>query len=768
MAREIKDELQAQPDLNNPQTNMINPQTGPLIVLDQELQDNMVEIIMDDYDKMKSDRDNRNYGTTSKGEKLNFTEWIKRLKDMNSGYRLPKSIPWKFCSNRSLRIGTSILEMMHSRLFSGIWNEDLTRWKPGEITDVPKVERISKFMGWWIRVWAPMREFFDGWVKVTAGFGDSLTETTWDVEEIDDGTVEETPITDPTGMPVTNPDGTPATTKSPKLHRIEKTKSRVIPKENVYWGKNSKDIQTDPFCIEEEYLFKDLEAMEKRGQCVNVTTELVKKIPIIVPVSTTDPQRIESLKRIKLRNYPVKVIRWYGHYDVDKMGFDQSVRMMISSDYRIYLGGVRMKDVTKSGKRPVEQTKYSSYLHEIESLYGEGVLEQLRELAEEIDALFNQLSDANTIGILRPVFYDPTGDLEPGTLEIAPNRMIAVPDPARNIYIPNYEINTDRLINAIRLVSEFIEKLTAASSYVMGRESEIVGGSGTATRTQAIMQSAELRFSRPVERLKASAARILTQHLDLIQLNIPPGMETRVLGEKNEPLFQQGELSDQGISGKFDAFLLNDPTLGSKDTERQVASMMYSLLLQNPLVGTDPTKIYKVTADLLKSVGKDPVEYLGPEPSSDMIDSPEDENTLMIQGEFKRVKAQMTENHIEHIQVHGGLMQSPTFQQLAQLTPSLVQQVTVYLQAHIQEHVQMMVAMQGLMKKVMGGQGGQNGNPNKQEGGDGRGANPGDTKDDANGGMENTSGPLAQAMQDKGKGTISQSQVQSNGRGQGY
>lgn len=764
MSRAIKDELQGTTaGLTNNQTPLINSQ-GPLIVLDPELQSNMVEIILDDFEKMKSDRDSRNYGTSSKGEKLNFIEWMKRIKDLNSGYRLPKSIPWKFCSNRSLRIGTAILEMLHSRLFSGIWNEDLTRWKPGEITDVPRVENISKFMGWWIRVWSPMREFFDGWVKVTAGFGDSLTETTWEVEEIDNGTVESTPITDPQGMPVMNPDGTPATTQTRKLKRIEKTKSRVIPKENVYWGKNSKDIQNDPVCFEEEYLFKDLEAMEKRGQCINITTELLKKIPLIVPITTTDPSKIESLKRIKLRNYPVKVVRWYGHYDVDKLGFDQSIRMMISSDYRIYLGGVRLKDVTKSGRRPLEATKYSSYLHEIESLYGEGVLEQLRELAEEIDALFNQLSDANTIGILRPVFYDPTGDLEAATLEIAPNRMIPVPDPARNIYIPNYEINTDRLINAIRLVSEFIEKLTAASSYVMGRESDIVGGSGTATRTNAIMQSAELRFTRPVERLKASAARILTQHLDLIQLNIPPGMETRVLGEKNEPLFQQGELTDEGISGQYDAYLLDDPTLGSKETERQVASMMYSLLLQNPLVGTDPTKIYKVTGDLLKSVGKDPVEYLGPEPSMDMIDSPEDENTLMIQGEFKRVTAQMTENHIEHIQKHGAFLQSPTFQQLGAMTPALVQQVTQYAQQHIQEHMMMLQAMQSLMKKVMGG-GGQNGNPNKQDGGDGGGASPGDTKDDANSGMENTQGPLAQAMQVKGQGTNGSSQMQQNGRG---
>ena len=715
------------------------------IPLPLEMQDVIVMVIEDDYESAKEYRDNRDYGSNSKGEKYNFESWMKRLNDIYMGEREAKNVPWKFCSNRSLRIGTAILEMLHSRLFAAVWNEDLTRWRPGEITDTPRVERNEKFMAWWIKVWSPLREFFDNWVKHTVGYGDSVAESSWEVEERDMGDVEEIPVTDEMGQPLTNQDGTPAIQKQRKLRRIERTKTRIIPKESIYIMEGSTDIQKDSIMIEEEILYKDLEDMERRGQAVNVTEELSKYIIIKQPTNVSDPIQAEKLRRIKMRNVPVKVVRWYGHYDVDGTGINDSVRLMASVEHKVYLGGVRMRDVTKSGKRPLEFTKYSSYLNHIEELFGEGVLDQVKELAEEIDAIFNQLTDANTLSVLKPGFYDPSGDLDAAVIQIAPNKMTPVTDPSRNVYLPPWEINTDRLINAIRLVMEFIERLTAASSYVMGRESEIVGGSGTATRTNAIMQSAEVRFSRPSERLKTSAAKIVTQIFDLIQLNIPPGMETRVLGEKGEQMFQAGELTEEGLAGEFDAYILNDPTMGSKETERQIATMLYSLLIQNPLVGTDPAKIYKVTADMLKSYGKDPVEYLGPEPKLDDIDDPEDENTLMVQGDFNRVKANIAENHIFHIQKHSELMQSPSLNLLQQTAPNLVQQIIQYNQQHIQEHTMMLQAMMQLVKSV-GGKGG-------IESGPASGKKPGNPSADANQGMENIGGPLAEAVNTQKNGS---------------
>lgn len=78
-----------------------------------------------------------------------------------------------------------------------------------------------------------------------------------------------------------------------------------------------------------------------------------------MPSRQMDDSERERIRQIKLRNVPVKILRWYGHYDVNADGVEDSLRLMISPDHRVYLGGVDLKDVTYSGKRPLEFTKYS-------------------------------------------------------------------------------------------------------------------------------------------------------------------------------------------------------------------------------------------------------------------------------------------------------------------------------------------------------------------------------------------------------------------------
>ena len=356
--------------------------------------------------------------------------------------------------------------------------------------------------------------------------------------------------------------------------------------------------------------------------------------------------------------------------------------------------------------RPITFTKVNNLLEDPDCLEGYGFLEMVLPLAEEIDAIFNQLTDANTLSVLRPGFYDPSGNLQPQNIILAPNKMIPVPDPQRNIYFPSIEIPTERLLVAMRAVLEFIERLTGASSYVMGKESEIVGGSGTATRTQAIVGAAEQRFSIPALRLKQGAAEILTIILDQLQKNIPSGLESRVLGEDNEPIFSSGELTGEGISGEFDAYLMDDTSFGSVAVERQLASFLYATLLQNPLIASDPAKIYRETANLLKAYGEEPIEHLGQEPPESELHTPEEENTMLIQGDFAAVKAKLTENHLQHIYIHNQLSASPS---LAMLAPAQAQNVLGYAQAHSQEHQMMMQQMMALQQKMRSFGGGQPG-----------------------------------------------------------
>jgi len=629
------------------------------------------------------------------------------------------------CSNRSMKIAMAIIEMLHSRIFPAVWNENLVRWKPGEKTDREKTERINKFMFWWVNVKAKMHSFYDKWVKSAIGFGDVFTEVSWDVKVKDTGEFIITPIVDEFGIQVYEKDGKPAEKKDKKLKLEENTRTEIIPRENVYFQEGQKDIQEEPVIIKVRWLFSDLETMERDNKAVNIreplhddSQYLEKQLEGFINETVSGyNENIEIIKEVKLRVTPIDVLKCYIKMDIDADGIAEDIRLLVDPLRKVYLGGVLIKDISKRVVRPINITKVNDLLEDPDCLDGYGFLEMVMPLSEEIDAIFNQLTDANTLSVLRPGFYDPSGNLQPQNITLAPNKMIPVPNPQQNIYFPNIEIPTERLLVAMRGVLEFIERLTAASSYIMGKESEIVGGSGTATRTQAIVSAADTRFAIPAIRLKRGAAQILTLVFDQIQKNIPMGLENRVLGEDGEPIFKGNELTEEGLSGEYDAYLLEDVSMGSVNVERQLAGFIYATLLQNPIVNTDPIKMYNETAKLLKAYGEEPEEHLGQEPEASTFRTPEEENTLILQGSFNEVRAKLMENHIQHMYIHNQLSASPT---MAMLNPAQQQNVMGYIQAHIQEHQMMMQQMMAITQRMRGaggktGAGGNNqGNPPAQ------------------------------------------------------
>lgn len=747
MGRDIKDELNPPAQEAAPVTNETPsaPMAGIQIPVSDGMQQTLVDIVLDDFASAKAARDERTYGTTSKGVKLDFEKWRKELLDLYNSERLPKTVPWKFCSNRSLRIAKAIVDMLHARLFPSIANEELLKFKAENLASFPKLERIGKLMHWWEFVHSRIRGFLDDWVKIQIAFGDCISESSWEANPRIDGLSIQKQVTGPDGQPLMEADGSPSVVSSVKIGLEERTISKIYTRDKYFLQKGSKDIQREPVIFEDEFFYRDLEEGEIKGQFVNVQAVLREKLPFSKEGMTNlTPEEIEKIRDIKLRNQPVKVLKAYISYDADGDGFAEDIRVYVNEDFRVFLGAVKMTDITKSGRRPINFTKIESRLENVEENFGYGVLETVKELAEEIDSLFNQLSDANTLSIMMPGFYDPGGDLDAPALYLQPNKITPLSDPQRSIYFPTIQAPIEKLIAAIRLVIEFIERLTAASSYVLGRDSEIVGGSGTATRTNAIVGAANERFAIPAERLRAGAANIIRQRLDILQLNIPPGLEQRILGDDGSPLFAPNELSMAGISGEFDAYLLPDPSMGSKETEQQVAQMLYSLFMQNPMIVSNPTAMYRLSADVFKSVGKEAELYLGPAPDMDMVDDPEVENTLMIQGDFMKVSPQLQENHQVHIQKHMNLLQSPS---LAQVPPHLLGEISTFAQQHIQQHMMMMQMIMGAMQK------GKNaGNDNEQPEGEESGDNGRLQGPNSEPGMEQVPGPLGEALNSKREG----------------
>lgn len=698
--RALKNEMQ-EGDVEQPQ-NLV--EKNPLLLdLSEEQEEELVQIIMEDYRNANEARGQTSWGTDSVGKGIDFDTKYASFVSLYEGDDVVRPEAW-MCG-RSLKIAQAIVEMLVARLFPAVWNEDTIRWKPVEHTDKKRTEEVNKIMRWVIITWAKLRPSMLELIRASISLGTVFTEPYWYVKKRDLGETTQQEVVDENGQPQVDPlTQEPITIEARMLSVDERPAVKNIPVTRLLTQPGCTDIQKEPIIKLEDFYYYELEQEQTEGIAVNVDDKL--KEAVDKTIITKFGQELEQAEKIssltaKRRNSLVECMTWYGPYDANGDGFPEEIAVRVAIRDEIYLQGYPISTISRRGKRPIVQT---NFINRMFKLLGIGVLEQVKPLAEEIDACFRQLQDANTLGIMKWGFYDPNSDYNPDEHVAKPRAMYPVTNPSQNVYFPDMNVPIERLIMAIRLVLEFVERLTAASSYVMGKESEIVGGSGTATRTQAIMSSADARFNLPGMNMRDGVAEVLTHIFDLCHLNMPDGLEKRILGEDNEPIFETNEDVKAAFMTEMDSYLEPNAAFGDINTMRELATVLYDKFVMggNPLVVGSVEKLYHATATVFKAYGEDPVEWIGAAPSKKPTDNPVDENTLIREGTV--IHAEPQENHLEHMMVHMEVTQSPE----VLMWPK---EALAVLQQHIQEHQMMMQAM--LAFQNQGKKGGQeNGNDN--------------------------------------------------------
>lgn len=700
--RAIKDE-QGAPDVEAPD-NLVNK--NPLLLnMSKEKQDELVQVIMEDYRNAKEARQQTSWGTDSDGKGVDFDTKYADLVDLYEGADVKRPEAW-MCG-RSLKIAQSIVEMLVARLFPAVWNDDTARWKPVEYTDKKRTEAANKIMGWVINVWMKARIDMLELVRACISMGTVYTEPYWEVKKKDLGETRKQEVVDEMGQPQLDQMGQPMVIETKMLTMDEKPALRNIPLTKILTQPGCTDIQDEPVIKLQDFYYWELEQEQREGIVENVTGELKDAVDkTIISKFGSELEKAEKISdfNAKRRSSLVECLVWYGPFDANDDGFAEEICVRVAIKEEIYLQGFETSKISRRGKRPLVQT---NFINRMFKLLGIGVLEQVKPLAEEIDACFRQLQDANTLGIMKWGFYDPNSDYNPDEHVAKPRAMYPVTNPQQNVYFPDMSVPIERLINAIRLVMEFTERLTAASSYVMGKESNIVGGSGTATRTQAIMSSADARFNLPAMNMRDGVAEILTQIFDICFLNMPEGLEKRILGENSEKIFESSEEVKDAFLTQMDCYLEPNSAFGDINTARELSMMLYDKFVMggNPLVVGAVDKIYHATANVFKAYGENPNEWIGPAPVAKETNDPLEEHTIIREG--REIPADPQENHLEHIMTHMQVLQTPEIIQWPR-------EAVMLLQQHIESHKQMMQMVmqfqsQGKKGADQNGQGGKTG-----------------------------------------------------------
>lgn len=679
-AEQLQTPAQPAPEPAPPQAA---PTDGLLLVLSEEQQKELVAIIKEDYRNAMEARERKDWGKTSdSGEGLTFDEKMAQLIDLYEGADEQRPEPW-MCA-RSLKIAQAIVEMAVARLYPMVYNEDTLKWRPVRSTNKTLVQLVDRMMFWVVHVWMKGDKDALQFIRNAVMLGTVYSEAWWKREQRDMDNVQNVPIMGPDGQPMIGQDGKPMVIEQRLMRVDEKPCIRIIPVGKVLLQPGATNIEDDSVIVLEEYTYRELAAMEKQGLAENVASilkdEVDTRIATEFKLSLDKSENIADFNA-KRRNMPIECLRWIGKYDANGDGFDEEIVALISNKEEVYLRSHMLSKISRTGKRTIIKTNLIDRIGG--KALGIGLLEQVKPLAEEIDACFRQLTDANTMSVMRWGFYDPNSDYDPDEHVAKPRAMYPVSNPQQNVYFPDMQIPIERLLNAIKLVTEFIERLTAASSYVMGKESEVVGGSGTATRTQAIMSSADTRFNLPATNLRAGLAELYTDVFNLLALNIPEGLEEKILGAQYEKIFTQDITVQDALALEMECYLQPTADLGDSNTRRQLASMLYDKLLMgmNPLITTDPNRVWFVTANFLRAYGEDPQEWIGKPSSVKASNDPMEEHTMIRDGRYCPVEPQ--ENHLEHIQVHTEELKGPN---VLLWPPDKIQ----FLQQHIMQHQEMM------------------------------------------------------------------------------
>ena len=123
--------IQQEEDVEQPE-NLVN--LNPLLLdMSEEKQEELVQIIMEDYRNANEARAQTSWGTDSNGKGVDFDTKYADLVSLYEGDDVTRPEAW-MCG-RSLKIAQAIVEMLVARLFPAIWNEDTIKWKPVEFTD---------------------------------------------------------------------------------------------------------------------------------------------------------------------------------------------------------------------------------------------------------------------------------------------------------------------------------------------------------------------------------------------------------------------------------------------------------------------------------------------------------------------------------------------------------------------------------------------------------------------------------------------------------
>lgn len=353
----------------------------------------------------------------------------------------------------------------------------------------------------------------------------------------------------------------------------------------------------------------------------------------------------------------IVVLNWCGKFRVSKKGkknerADDLVCFYIPEMQKL-VGVCRLVDIFPDGRLAFIK---SDNIRDPNRFFSIGYAELLESINNEMDCTHNITTDAGLGSIGPMVFYKPMSGFKAEKFRWEPFMAIPLNDPKNDVVVATIgNVNMAPYIALMPQLLAMAERLTGLTETQLGRQ--FSGPNAPRTYGQQAMLQAESnqRVFLDLQLERETFSELLHRVWEADKRWLPKPVFFRVAEEDIE-------MTEDDFQGDFD-FDIGPPTSQiNRQQATQELLQLYTLALQNPYAMQNPAIILALSRKLLEKLGQPDIAALVPDPEQMAPpQSPEQENVRLLQGED--VDPHPADNHIRHIQVHQGLLDSITQQE---------------------------------------------------------------------------------------------------------
>jgi hypothetical protein len=302
---------------------------------------------------------------------------------------------------------------------------------------------------------------------------------------------------------------------------------------------------------------------------------------------------------------------------------------------------------------------------------------------DELSANMNLFRHAGQMSVFPPIAVDPTSGTKADAINLEAGRAFDCNN-ANGIkqieirFDPNYTILNDQMTRA------GMERRSGISDYTQGRDISRPTAPDTATGTIALMNAGNERIGFDVQMLDIDISEMI-ERIYLLETTMgDPEEWYRVTEEDSRDIVGayggKFQLTEYERHGMYDFKLRLASGFQEKAARRNMIITTYQLVMANPLVGTNPSALWNITAKLYRELlDENFAEIVPPPPDPGFSLPPKDEWTKMLQGE--EVPVHPMDDDRQHLEQH--MIDGAEHEQ----SPQADQKGLLLMKAHIMEHV---------------------------------------------------------------------------------